>query len=121
LSRDVLIIEDEAIIALDIARMVKINGYIVAGVAADAGQALAMAEKKPPSLALVDIKLKGNIDGIEVARMLKERFSIPVVFITAYSDESVRARAMLVHPAGYLIKPINKLEFEKILKTLLPL
>ena len=120
MSKDVLIIEDEAIIALDIARMVKINGYAVAGVAAEAGEALAIAEKKQPSLALIDIKLKGSIDGIEVARILKERFSIPVVFITAYSDESVRERAMLVQPAGYLIKPINKLEFGKTLKTLLP-
>jgi len=119
-SKDILIIEDEAIIALDIARMVKNNGFDVAGVASEAGRALVIAETKRPSLALVDIKLKGDIDGIEVAKILKERFSIPVVFITAYSDESVRARAMQVEPAGYLIKPINRLEFGKALKTLLP-
>ena len=109
----ILIIEDEAIIALDIAREVKLLGYSVAGIASDETEALFLLETKLPALALVDIKLKGGADGIAVAKKLKERFSVPVIFVTAYSDSSVRERAMMINPAGYLLKPINKAEFDK--------
>jgi CheY-like chemotaxis protein len=115
----ILIIEDEAIIALDIARMVRLLGYSVSGLAGDEQEALFLAEKKRPALALVDIKLKGGADGIEVARKLKGQ-SIPFIFITAYSDSTVRERAMKLQPSGYLLKPINKEEFRKAIKLVMP-
>ena len=115
----ILIIEDEAIIALDIARMVKKFGYSVAGIADGMEEALLLAGEKKPSLALVDIKLNGSADGIEIAKMLAGKYAVPVVFITAYSDEGITARAMQVHPAGFLHKPLNKSDFEATLKAIL--
>ena len=119
MTGDVLIIEDEPIIALDLAQKIRKLGYSVSGIASDSGEALDLAEKKRPALALVDIKLKGTIDGIEIARILKERFSTRVVFVTAYSDDEVKGRAMEVNPDGYLLKPINKADFEKIITSIL--
>ena len=119
MDKGILIIEDETIIALDIARKIKQFGYPVSGIAADEPEAISLAEKDHPALALVDIKLKNGSDGIEVARKLKEQFSIPIIFITAYSDNRVRERAMKLQPVGFLLKPINRVEFETIIKTVM--
>jgi len=119
MDKGILIIEDETIIALDIARKIRHYGYSVSGIAADESEALSLAAKDPPALALVDIKLKNASDGIEAARKLTEQFSIPIVFITAYSDNRVRERAMQLQPEGFLLKPINRAEFETTIKSVM--
>ena len=119
MENGILIIEDEAIIALDIARKIQQLGYPVTGIAADEQEAILLAGKNRPVLALVDIKLKGGSDGIEVARRLQDQFSVPVVLLTAYSDRHVRERAMQLNPAGYLLKPINKAEFDMMIQSVL--
>lgn len=119
MSKKILIIEDNTIIALDIERRLKQIGYEVAGKAESGAAALELAEKMHPDLALVDIKIKGPIDGIEVAGQLRDRFAIPFVFITAYSDRGVEERAMATKPAGYLLKPIKQPELEETLGKIL--
>ncbi|MDD1718602.1 MAG: response regulator [Methanoregulaceae archaeon] len=119
MTRSILIIEDNAIIALDIERRLKSIGCGIAGVAATAAEALDLAEKKRPVLALVDIKLKGPVDGIEVATQLRDRFSIPFVFLTAHSDAGVKASAMATGPAGYLLKPLRESELEELVRKIL--
>ena len=86
----VLVVEDDAIIGMDIEHRVKKLGYEVCGVADTAEEALEIASRTGPDLALMDIRLRGEVDGIEAARLLREKFAIPVIFITAYSDMKMR-------------------------------
>ncbi|RXE55502.1 hypothetical protein ABH15_12370 [Methanoculleus taiwanensis] len=104
----IVITEDDAIIALDIERQVAAMGHTVVGVAATAEEALRIVEERQPDLVLLDIRLKGAVDGIAVAEEIQRRFSTPIIFITAYSDKSVIERAEAVQPQGYLVKPIRK-------------
>lgn len=104
----IVITEDDAIIALDIERQVAAMGHTVVGVAATAEEALRIVEERQPDLVLLDIRLKGAVDGIAVAEEIQRRFSTPIIFITAYSDKSVIERARAVQPQGYLVKPIRK-------------
>ena len=64
----------------------------------------------------MDIRLRGDIDGIDTARMLKEQFALPVIFITAYSDLKMRSRALDLNPAGYIVKPIREVELKNTLE-----
>jgi signal transduction histidine kinase len=102
-----LIVEDEAIVAQDIEQRVGLMGYEVTGVAASAEEALAEASRLCPDVAIMDIRIRGQRDGVETAALLRQRFNLPVVFLTAYSDDETLARARLVEPAAYLSKPFN--------------
>ncbi|OIN98994.1 MAG: hypothetical protein AUJ49_11920 [Desulfovibrionaceae bacterium CG1_02_65_16] len=103
----ILVVEDEAIVALDIqARLLRL-GFEVAGHAATGAQALALAEKVSPDLVLMDVMLSGPKDGIETARELCARRSVPVIYLTAASDAPTLDRAKETSPAGYLSKPFE--------------
>jgi two-component system cell cycle sensor histidine kinase/response regulator CckA len=106
----VLIVEDEAIIAEDIRRTLGHLGYDVPRTAATGADAVALAEALRPRLILMDIKLKGAMDGIEAAAMIRERFGIPVVYLTSHSDEATLARAKETQPYGYILKPFEDRE-----------
>ncbi len=106
----VLIVEDEAIIAEDIRRTLVKLGYDVTRSAATGADALALAETLKPRLILMDIKLKGAMDGIEAAGLIRERFGIPVVYLTSHSDEATLARAKETQPYGYILKPFEDRE-----------
>src|ERR1700722_7129282 len=105
----VLIVEDEAIISLDIKRLLSSAGYGVAAVAASAEQAIRAIETAPPDLVLMDIHLKGAKDGIETALHIRDTFHLPVVFVTAHADKGTLERARLTAPFGYIVKPISAL------------
>ncbi len=105
----VLIVEDEAIISLDIKRLLSTAGYSVAAVAASAEQAIRAIETSPPDLVLMDIHLRGAKDGIETARQIRNVFHLPVVFVTAHADKATLERASLTGPFGYIVKPISAL------------
>lgn len=107
MKKKILIVEDEGIVALDLQDQLEFMGYQVVGIADTAKSALRMAAKESPDLVLMDIVIKGERDGIDIARQIHDLFGIPVVFLTAYADEKTLARAKLSHPYGYIVKPFN--------------
>jgi two-component system cell cycle sensor histidine kinase/response regulator CckA len=103
----ILIVEDEGIIAGHIAsRLLKI-GYSVAGIAESSEEAIATVRELAPDLILMDIRIKGSMDGIETAAALRETFDIPVVYLTAHTDQQTIDRAKLTGAFGFLTKPIH--------------
>jgi PAS domain S-box-containing protein len=113
------IVEDEAVIAMEMAQRLRDFGYDVVGTAASGDQALALAAESRPDLIMMDIQIKGNSDGIETARRIRERFDVPILFMTAYGDEATVARAMDSAPYGYLIKPYRPDELRATIKVVL--
>jgi diguanylate cyclase (GGDEF)-like protein/PAS domain S-box-containing protein len=110
MPKKILVVEDERIIANDIKRSLKELGYSVASVAASGEEAIKQAAEKAPDLVLMDIMLKGNVDGIKAAAHIRENFNIPVVYLTSHSDESTLKRAKETGPFGYLLKPYEDRE-----------
>ena len=104
----ILVIEDEALIAEELQERLTHLGFRVIGVHDTAEQALYAAEVLRPDLILMDIRLKGGIDGIEAAKFIYRQFQIPVVYLTAYSDQLTRQRAMATSPFGYVLKPFQE-------------
>lgn len=105
-----LIVEDEGLVARDIENMAERAGYEVCGVAATGEQALSLAATLRPDLALVDIILKGPVDGIETTQKLWNEMDIPSIYVTAYADELTLLRAKETNPFGYILKPFNERE-----------
>lgn len=106
----ILIVEDEAIVAADLSSKLIQLGYRVAGIASSGADAVEMAKSLEPELVLMDIKLKGDMDGIEVAHILQDSCNLPVIYLTAYSDPATLARAKLTEPFGYILKPFEERE-----------
>jgi PAS domain S-box-containing protein len=103
----ILIVEDEAIVAMDLKLHLQDLGYAVAGLASNGEEAIVMAERKRPDLVLMDISLGSGMDGIEAARQV-QAIGVPVVFLTAYADEATLTRAKDSGPYGYLLKPFDE-------------
>ena len=106
----ILVVEDEAVIAMDIEDRLERMGYVVVGSAADGDRAVKLAELHKPDLALMDIHIRGDRDGIEVAEIFARDFNIPCIFLTAYSDEATIQRAIRTQANGYLLKPFHDRE-----------
>ncbi len=103
----ILVVEDEGIVAQEIKSRLEKTGYTVCAVAHEGKTAIAHAEALQPDLVLMDIRLKGEMDGIEAAGMIRDRFSIPVVYLTAYTDPATLERAKTMEPFGYVVKPFE--------------
>jgi diguanylate cyclase (GGDEF)-like protein len=117
--KTVLVVEDDVTIAEDVCRTLRKLGYgvfepIVAGDAA-----LRMAESTRPSLVLMDVRLAGEMDGVQVAQVLRERMEIPVVFLTEQAEPSPWSRAMTAQPFGYLLKPFSERELALVVEVAL--
>lgn len=108
----ILVVEDEVIVADDIRRSLQNLGYDVTSIASSGEIAIKKVEENTPDLVLMDIMLQGKMDGIEAASQIKSRFDIPVVYLTAYSDEKIMERAKITEPFGYLIKPFRDREVQ---------
>lgn len=108
----IMIVEDEVIIRTDLVSRVEHFGYQVCSVADSGFEAIEKAEFHKPDLVLMDIVLKGTMDGIEAAEQIRSRFEIPVVFITAHADEDRLRRAKLALPFGYILKPFHDREIK---------
>jgi two-component system, NtrC family, response regulator AtoC len=106
----ILIVEDEWITAEDLRDILTELGYTVTAVVSSGPDALAQAEHNAPDLALMDIRIKGSMDGTETARALRERFNIPVVYLTAHADRGTLERAKVAEPLGYITKPFKESE-----------
>jgi PAS domain S-box-containing protein/putative nucleotidyltransferase with HDIG domain len=115
----VLVVEDESLVARDIQNMLRSLNYEVLGVVSSGEMALQKASKSAPDLVLMDIVLKGDIDGITAAEKLWEEFNIPVIYLTAYADETTFQRAKLTKPFGYLLKPFEERELQTTIEMAL--
>jgi PAS domain S-box-containing protein len=106
----VLIVEDEAIVAMDIKHRLENLKYNVTGIASSGEDALKMATETCPDIVLMDIMLDGKMDGVETAEKILERFYIPIIYLTAYADEKTLSRAKVTKPYGYILKPFEEME-----------
>ncbi len=106
----VLVVEDESIVALDIQHRLRAMGYEVVGLALTGPEALELAERTVPDLVLMDIRLKGPLSGIETAEHLRARRDLPVIYLTAYTDQLTLERARISEPFGYVVKPFEDRE-----------
>jgi len=104
----VLVVEDERIVALDLRCALEDLGYAVVGTARSSDEALQAADERRPDLVLMDIRISGASDGIQTAGMLRARYQLPVVYLTANADPETLERALATDPAGYLVKPYNQ-------------
>ena len=103
----ILLVEDDDIIARVEDWRLKNLGYTVCGRATTGAEAMELVVNKKPDLVLMDINIKGNIDGIETAKMIKKGFNIPVIYVTSHSDGATLERAKETKPDGFIIKPFD--------------
>ncbi len=103
----ILIVEDEQIIAIEIENVLQNLGYEVVSIVDNGNETLKKVEQDTPDLILMDIRIKGKMDGIEVATQIHSQFEVPIIFMTAYADEDKLERAKLAMPYGYLLKPVQ--------------
>jgi two-component system cell cycle sensor histidine kinase/response regulator CckA len=104
----VLVVEDERIVAKDIQNTLKNLGYDVPSIASTGEEAIRKAGEYKPDIVLMDIVLKGGIDGIDAASQIRSRFRIPIIYLTAYEDEETLDRAKVTEPLGYILKPFEE-------------
>src|SRR5579884_799568 len=115
----VLIVEDEAIVAYDIESRLRKAGYSVPATASSGEQALEKIAETSPDLILLDIRLQGRMDGIAVAAEIKNRYKLPVIFLTAHADKATLERAKVTGPFSYLVKPIGNLNLSSAIEVAL--
>jgi CheY-like chemotaxis protein len=111
----VLIVEDDPILSLDLAELLEEWNYGVCGIAGSAAAAVELASRHRPNLALVDVGLSGEMDGVDLAVRLRRDFALPSIIVTGSLSSELEARAMPARPAGFLSKPYMPWELEKIL------
>ena len=109
-KKQILIVEDERIIAEHITQSLQALGYGVSAVATSGEEAIRETEENSPDLVLMDIVLRGEINGIEAAEQIRSRFNIPIIYLTAYADEKTVERAKITEPFGYILKPFDDRE-----------
>jgi len=114
MTTTVLIVEDERLVAQHISQLLRNDGYEICAIASDGGTALKKISEFYPDLILLDIRIKGEIDGVEVAEQVKSLYAIPIVYLTAFSDAETLERAQKTNPQGYIIKPFRR---EQLLST----
>lgn len=115
----IMVVEDEGITSLMLQSSLKGMGYSVTAAVFTGEDAVRRAEEDKPDLVLMDIVLDGRIDGIEAAGQIHARFNIPVVYITAYSDDTILSRIKATEPFGYIIKPIDERELRMVIEVAL--
>lgn len=116
MSVKVVIVEDERLVAQDIANILRDEGYIICAIASDGETAIKKILEFSPDLVLLDIRIKGEIDGIDVAKFIQSYCDIPVVYLSAFSDTETLKRAQLTNPMGYVVKPFRS---EQLLTTIM--
>jgi signal transduction histidine kinase len=113
----ILLVEDESIAALYTQKCLTILGYAVPTIVASGLEAIKQVEEIAPDLVLMDIVLAGNMDGIEAAQQIYDRFQTPVIYLTSYQDEAILKRAIVTKPYGYLLKPFNLSGLRVVIET----
>lgn len=115
----VVVVEDEAILALSLERTLREFGLDVRGVAANAEEAIALADAERPDLLVMDIRIQGPRDGVETADVIRRAHDAAIVYLTAHSDPNTIARARETRPAGYLLKPFKKVDLQNLVSIAL--
>lgn len=115
----ILIVEDESIVAKDIQMCLRKFGYNVVAICSSGEEAILAVTEHTPDLVLMDIMLKGEIGGIEAADQINSKFNIPIIFLTAYADESTLNRAKVTEPHGYIIKPFKEIDLRTTVEVAL--
>ncbi len=115
----ILVVEDESIVAKDIMNSLKKLGYEVTGTVGTGEKALEEIEENKPDIVLMDIMLKDKMTGIECAEKVKDKYKIPVIFLTAYADDNTLKKAKITEPYGYIIKPFKEKELQTTIEMTL--
>jgi DNA-binding NarL/FixJ family response regulator len=115
----VMIVEDDALVALGIRLTLEELGYHVVGVAASEPEAIELARNEKPDLTLMDIRLKGPVDGIDTARRLRAELKIRSVYLSAYTDENTMSRVSATYPLGFVQKPYSANQLKAALELAL--
>lgn len=118
-TRTILVVEDEWAIAREIQKRLTGLGYDVPATAASADEAIKLVSERCPDLVIMDIRIQGERDGIEVADLIRRRFDVPVVYMTAFADDETLARAKITEPLGYLVKPFRPDELKSVVEMAL--
>ena len=111
----ILVVEDEGLVALDLTERLRRFGYEVPAPAGSAEEALARERDTMPDLILMDIRIQGPLDGVDVAQVMRSRRDVPVVFLTAHSDAATLERAKTAGPYGYVLKPFRDRELQIVI------
>ncbi len=115
----ILIVEDEISIAENIQEILELLGYVNIDIANSANQCIKVIKKYRPDLIFMDIKLKGDKDGIELGEIVKQMVDAPLVYVTSYSDPTIIERAKRINPAGFIVKPFNTNDIHAIVEIVL--
>ena len=115
----ILIVEDEVVVAMDLGQQVLALGYEPVAETRTGEEASLLAGQLQPDLVVMDINLAGEMDGIAAAEVIRNRFSIPVVFLTAFTNNVFVSRAKLAEPLGYISKPFQKKELRTVIEKAL--
>ena len=115
----ILIVEDEHTISESLKEMLKNRGYDIAGAVSSGEEAIQKSLKMRPDLVLMDIKLKGDMDGVEAARKIHESLDVPIVYLTAYANSDLLKRAKVTDPYGYILKPFVAKELHVVIEMAL--
>ncbi len=113
----VLIVEDEAIVSMDLRYKLETLGYSVPAEISSGEQGVDAASQLHPDVVLMDIRLSGEMDGIDAAARIRDQFDVPVVYLTAYADGATLDRAKLTEPFGYLLKPVDPRELQTVVEA----
>ena len=116
---NIMVVEDEYIVAADLKERLETMGYQVGFMVQSGQDAIDCIEMKTPDLIIMDIVLSGEMDGIETSMAIKQKKSIPVVFLTAHATESILDRAKLSEPFGYVLKPFKDRELQAVIEMAL--
>ncbi|TGL57925.1 response regulator [Leptospira ognonensis] len=118
-KKKILIVEDEALHALHLKKILKNKGFEISGVVSIGDEVFKSVEKDCPDIALMDITLRNSIDGIEVTNILRKRYNFPVIFISGYNDEATLKKTSLITNTWKLTKPISETVLLKLIASVL--
>jgi len=106
----IMIVEDEIVVAMELEEKLRAMGYFVGAIVSSGEDAVSEVEVNRPDLVLMDVRLQGEMDGIQAAELIRQRHNVPVIYLTAYADDATLQRAKITEPYGYLVKPFSETE-----------
>ncbi len=115
----VLIVEDEAIVSMDLRYKLEGLGYSVPAEIRSGKEAVDVASQLNPDMILMDIRLSGDLDGIDAAAQIRNRFGVPVVYLSAYVGGDTLARAEMTEPSGYILKPFDDEDIRAVVEMVI--
>jgi PAS domain S-box-containing protein len=118
-TASILLVEDNKVVVLELQDRLEGMGYIVAATASSGHEAIIKAELLKPDLIIMDIRLKGDMDGIETSASIREKIDVPIIYLTAHADENTLHRAKVTEPFGYIIKPFDERELKTTIEMAL--